>query len=83
MRVNNNLFIVIQSDPFDLWTERKALLSQPLQIISRELAPNYHLSRDPAEYQTDTLNATVAQEPAGRDVKPRRIGALCDHGISG
>jgi DNA polymerase II len=61
--------------------ERKALLPQLLQIITRELdrlrsgqvplhelVLTYHLSRDPAEYQTDTLNATVARELAGRGV---------------
>ena len=61
--------------------ERVALLPQLLQIITRELdrlrsgqvplhelVLTYHLSRDPAEYQTDTLNATVARELAGRGV---------------
>jgi DNA polymerase II len=61
--------------------ERKALLPQLLQIITRELdrlrsgqvplhelVLTYHLSRDPTEYQTDTLNATVARELAGRGV---------------
>jgi DNA polymerase-2 len=61
--------------------ERKALLPQLLQIITRELdrlrsgqvplhelVLTYHLSREPAEYQTDTLNATVARELAGRGV---------------
>lgn len=61
--------------------ERQALLPQLLQIITRELdrlrsgqvplhelVLTYHLSRDPAEYQTDTLNAIVAKELAGRGV---------------
>ena len=61
--------------------ERQALLPQLLQIITRELdrlrsgqvplhelVLTYHLSRDPAGYQTDTLNATVARELAGRGV---------------
>jgi DNA polymerase elongation subunit (family B) len=33
-----------------------------------ELVLTYHLSRDPKEYQTDTLNAIVARELAGRGV---------------
>ena len=61
--------------------ERQALLPQLLQIITRELdrlrsgqvplhelVLTYHLSRDPEEYQTDTLNAIVAKELAGRGV---------------
>ena len=61
--------------------ERQAQVPQLLQIITREpdrlrsgqvplydLVLTYHLSRDPAEYQTDTLNATVARELAGRGV---------------
>lgn len=61
--------------------ERKALLPQLLQIIIRELdrlrssqvllhelVLNYHLSQDPEEYQTDTLNTTVARELVGRGV---------------
>jgi hypothetical protein len=62
-------------------SEQVARLPQLLQIITRELdrlrsaqvplhdlVLTYHLSRDPAEYQTDTLNATVARELAGRGV---------------
>lgn len=61
--------------------ERRALFPHILQIITRELdrlrsgqipfhdlVLTYHLSRDPAEYQTDTLNAIVAKELAGRGV---------------
>jgi hypothetical protein len=61
--------------------ERKAPLPQLLQIITRELdrlrcgqvplhelVLTYHLSRDPEEYQTDTLSATVAGELAERGV---------------
>ncbi len=61
--------------------ERAALLPQLLQIITHELdrlrtgqvplhelVLTYHLSRDPEEYQTDTLNAIVARELAGRGV---------------
>ncbi|MGE5138373.1 MAG: DNA polymerase domain-containing protein [Rudaea sp.] len=38
------------------------------QAPLHELVLRYHLSRDPAEYQTDTLNAIVARELAGRGV---------------
>lgn len=61
--------------------ERRELRPQPLQIITRELdrlrsgqvpfqglVLTYHLSRDPEEYQTDTLHAIVARELAGRGV---------------
>jgi DNA polymerase II len=57
-------------------------LPQLLQIVMREvdrlgsgqmpfheLVLSYHLSRDPAEYQSDTLNAIVARELAGRGVR--------------
>lgn len=38
------------------------------QAPMRELALSYHLSRDPSSYQTNTLNAIVARELAGRGV---------------
>lgn len=38
------------------------------QVPAPELALTYHLSRDPEEYKSNTLNAIVARELAGRGV---------------
>ncbi len=38
------------------------------QVPMQDLQLTYRISRDPREYQTDTLNATVARELAGRGI---------------
>lgn len=38
------------------------------QVSPQDLVLTYHLSRDPHEYRTDTLNAIVARELAGRGI---------------